>query len=284
VARVLKEPLVHFALLAVAIFAWFSQVSDPQAEATDATIIAYDDFDLSQLATRYRAQWNRPPTVDDLQAILDAEVQAELLVREALALGMDRGDAVIRGRLVQKMHFLIASAAKGIVPEDDVLMQHMEDNRDRFETARRLTFDQVYLGPQLPEDGAKPLLASLQGGAAHEVAGVASLLPDTMSLTRVQNIDKVFGSGFSAALNQLEKGAWSEPVQSAFGWHLVRVRDVSPSELPPLATVRDKVLYDWQSVQTRILTNMQVDQMRARYDLRLPDEAELRRIIDGLSE
>lgn len=270
-AGILREPLVHFALFAALVLGWFQAAGPPQPERGDMTVIAFDEGDVQRLADRYEQTWNRPPAPEQLAAILEGEIENELLVREALALGLDRGDTVIRGRLVQKMLFLAASAAQAMEPEDQVLQAHAEAAPEAFMVPPGLSFVQVYLGPDLPAGGADGLLDDLAAGADPGSAGVRSLLPTSMDMSPAPAVDAAFGSGFAAAAAALPKGIWSGPVQSGFGWHLVRLDETRAGYLPPLPDIREKVLFDWRRTQAGALTEAQLALLRQRYEVRLPD-------------
>lgn len=191
----------------------------------------------------------------------------EILVREAKALGLDQGDGIIRNRLAQKMTFLTASVAQSMLPDDEVLVAHMEANRDRFTKPGMLAFDQIGLPDRADADTA---LAALNAGADPEEIGTRSLLPPYLPLTSDHGIDATFGRDFYAKLADLPEKVWVGPVRSGYGAHLIRLTDRKEPVLPPLDAIRDQVLADWRRERSDALTAAQFDAFRESYEIETP--------------
>jgi hypothetical protein len=272
-AGILREPLLHFAVFGGLIFAGFQFFGTPEERPGSAQVISYDADALEQMKQKYAGIWKRPPSEEEFAHLLQAEIENELLVREALALGLDRNDPVIRNRLVQKMLFLATSAAQAMEPADDVLQAHLESSSAAFAEPPQLTFVQIYLGGELPSDNGSALLADLAAGADPAELGVPSMLPRHMSGAEAPAVDSNYGSGFAEQVLAQPKGVWSGPVQSGFGWHLVRLDAAAGGRVPELEEIRDSVLFDWRRVLADDLTAGQIAQLRSRYDIRLPEGA-----------
>src|SRR5512139_1763506 len=98
--RWLHEPLVHFLLLGLALFlldAWLRPASAP----SPSPAIVVDEARIRNLAQNFQRTWQRPPTKTEIEGLIETHVREEVMVREALALGLDRDDAIIRRRLQQ---------------------------------------------------------------------------------------------------------------------------------------------------------------------------------------
>ncbi|SNT17555.1 peptidyl-prolyl cis-trans isomerase [Tropicimonas sediminicola] len=269
--RLLKEPLVHFLLLGAGLFAWYS-IRAPEVPAEDAgPEIVIDAQDVDRLIVQYRATWRRPPTTNELEAMIDGLAREEVLVREAKAMGLDVGDSVIRGRLTQKMDFLTTSVAQSMEPEVGVLQEHLEANADRFRTDGRIGFEQIYLGTAPDEAATEQVLAELESGAAPDTLGQRTLLPQDVPPSARTAIDATFGSTFFEQLQALPDGAWQGPVISGYGAHLVRVTAREEARLPELDEIRDAVLFDWRREMSETLTEAQFEQLSAQYTITRPD-------------
>lgn len=268
--RFLKEPLAHFLLIGVAIFAWFNWISPPSEEQAQQQAIVVDDNDVSMLASRFSASWNRAPTPEELRRLVDGLVREEILVREARDLGLDRGDPVIRARLAQKMEFLTRSIASSVVPEDAELAAYLQDNPDRFRTPSKFAFEQVFLGETPGSADVEAAQSALAAGNDPMQVGLPTLLPKTVPLSSARAIDSTFGRGFSEILATLPSGAWAGPVVSGYGQHLVRVNAVEPGILPPLDDVRDMVIQDWRRQTSEELAEAQYQSLADRYEISLP--------------
>ena len=196
----------------------------------------------------------------------------EANVREALELGLDRGDAVIRQRLNLKMQFLSESGAAVLEPEDAELQAYLDANPERFMQPPDIAFEQVLL-PQ--EGAASEIRLLLENGADPATLGVASLLPSSFPMTPAPVIDRTFGAGFDAALAALPLNSWQGPVPSGYGQHLVRVTDRSDPTLPPLSEIRNRVEAEWRADRTKTLRESYTQAMLARYSVTLPDAGEV---------
>lgn len=268
--RILKEPLFHFILIGVAIFGWFQVVSPETDGVADVEQITIDTDDVALLNTRFEASRKRAPNKVEMQALIDALIREEVLVREARNLGLDRGDQVIRARLAQKMDFLTSAIASSATPEDAVLQAFLDKNAALFTTPSMYAFDQVFLGtaPE-PDDVAQTLLA-LNAGEDWFNLGVSSLLLRTMPLSKASVVDSTFGRRFSANLENLEPSIWSGPVQSGYGQHLVRITAVQPGQLPQLDDIREAVVSEWRREAGADLAQAQYESFAARYEIITP--------------
>ena len=240
-ARVLREPLLHFLLIGIAVFAFHRIVAPPEAARAER-VVEVTQAQTDSLAAQFEAVWRRPPGAAELASLVDNYVREEIYYREALALGLDRDDTVIRRRLQQKMEFLSDAGAEALTPDEAELKAYLEANIDRYTPPARIDFRQILL------DGADAaaILARLAEGADPLELGRATLLPASMEDAPPATVDGSFGQGFFAALAALKPGAWTGPVNSAFGQHLVQVIAFEPAAPPPLDAVRSVVEEDWR--------------------------------------
>ncbi|WP_170482178.1 peptidylprolyl isomerase [Ruegeria arenilitoris] len=268
--RVIKEPLFHFILIGIAIFGWFNWVS-PQSEGDDkGEKIAINEVDVDLLSTRFEASWKRAPSEAELEALIDALVREEVLVREARKLGLDKGDQVIRARLAQKMEFLTTAIASSVDPDEAELQAYLEDNAERFMTPSLVAFDQVFLGETAEPSEMAEVLSALNSGEDWSQLGVPSLLLQTMPLSALSVVDSAFGRGFSGNLTDLEVSVWSGPIQSGYGKHLVRVTGIQAGGLPPLDDIREAVLSEWRRETGDDLAQAQYEILAAQYEIQTP--------------
>jgi len=278
--KLAREPLVHFLLLGAALFlvdAWLR----PAATSTANAEIVVSEPRIRSLAQNFSRTWQRPPTREELDGLVNSHVREEVFYREALALGLDRDDAIIRRRLQQKMEFVSEEAAALAPPTDDELTAYLKANADAFRTEPRATFLQVYLDPRkrsatLDAD-AKRLLDTLNRAA---VSPDLSKLGDTLTLleTRYENatqtdLARLFGSDFADALVKQPVGKWVGPIPSGYGVHLVRLDALTPGGAPPLADVRPLVEREWANAKRIEVAKAFYDKLRAKYKVtvRMPE-------------
>jgi len=278
--KFLREPVVHFALFGVALFVWFGMVDDSVPVAEQSQEIVISPAGLSRMVEQFKSVWHRNPTEQELTGLVSGAVREEIMVREALVLGLDRGDAAIRNRLIQKMQYLTESAAQTLVPQDEVLRAFMRDNPDSYETPEKMAFDQIYLGQGASHEAVENALAALAQGADPQTLGRGGLLPGSVPLSTQRQTTGTFGSGFFEALKGLEQGQWAGPVKSGYGVHLVRVNAVMPAALPDFEEVREKVLFDWRRAEAKALAETQYEAMKSRYVVVTPDGTALKQALD----
>ncbi len=271
--KLLLSPLVHFFVLGGLIFAAYALLEE-EAAAPAPDAITLTPRQAERLAERFTATWNRPPTTEELEGLMRAWVLEEAHVREARALGLDRGDAVIRQRLNLKMQFLAESGAAALAPDEATLQAYLDDHRDDFLRPARVAFEQVQLPPG-QGDEARAIQAALEGEAPPSSLGTPSLLPSALAMTAAPAVDRLFGTGFHAALADLPPGRWQGPIDSAFGRHLVRVTGRDEAMLPPLEEIRERVEAEWRAAQTREMRESFAQALLERYAVTTPEAAEV---------
>lgn len=270
--RVLRSPLLHFFALGGLIFVAFALLNDDPITA-DPDAISLNPTEAARLVDQFVATWNRPPTESELDGLMQAWAMEEAQVREALALGLDRGDAVIRQRLNLKMQFLAESGAAALVADEEVLQAHLDANSARFASPAQFAFDQILLPDD--EGGLDDIQTALYEGADPAEMGRPSLLPVHLPLTSAPVIDRMYGSGFAEALAAQPGTDWQGPVQSGYGLHLVRVTDRREAAMPPLSAIRDQVEQDWRAAKAREMREAFGQALLDRYELNLPSAAEV---------
>jgi parvulin-like peptidyl-prolyl isomerase len=272
IKRLLTDPLTIFIGLGALLFAVFELTAAAPQEREDDLVVAITAQEVDQIEAAYRGMWRRDPSPEERERLIAAYVREEIMVREAEALGLDRGDRIIRQRLQQKMEFLLSAAANATPPTDADLTAYLEDNAERYIRPAEVAFTQVYLGRSPSGETVAEALARLRAGADPASLGERLLVADRMGLTPVQAVDAQFGAGFAAQLAALDAGLWDGPVPSGYGQHLVLVAEQVPARLPPLAEIRDRVEADWRRDRTASLAEEQYQRLAARYRIDLPED------------
>lgn len=270
--RVVTSPQVHFFAIGGLIFAAYALLDDRPDPNPD--VIALSEEQALLLADRFESRWNRRPTVEEMDQMMQSWAVEEASVREALALGLDQNDAVIRQRLNVKMRFLAELQAATLIPDRAELQAYLDQNPARFETPPRLAFRQIFT-PSASDERIVQIAASLNAGANPVDLGEASLLPRTVPASSAPAIDAIFGSGFSAALQALPDGEWAGPVNSSYGPHLVMITERSTGGLPPLDQIRDRVEAEWRATKAQEIREAFGQDLRDRYQVVLPPAAQV---------
>ncbi len=244
-ARLLREPLLHFLLLGGVLFAVFGR-GESTAGVDDRQIVV-SEADINRLAAGFERTWHRPPAADELQAQIQDYIREEVLYRTALGLGLDKDDTIIRRRLRQKMEFLFEDAVAP--PQEAELRAYLEAHAEKFRTQKLISFRQVFVGQNrgdTAEADAMRILARLGSGAPDAAKeGDPLLLGESFDRTPLDRIAGSFGESFAKAVAQSTPGNWIGSLRSSYGLHLVLVTAVEPAELPPFDQVRPAVEREW---------------------------------------
>ncbi|MFO7900077.1 MAG: peptidylprolyl isomerase, partial [Planctomycetota bacterium] len=269
---VIREPLVHFFLIGAALFALFAVLDDSPPPAAENMLVVSED-DARRLAAEFGATWHRLPTVEELDHMIGERVREEVYVREALVLGLDRDDAVVRRRLQTQMEFLTESGAKAVHPDQATLQAHLEAHSGRFAEPPLVAFEQILLDERIGGEEVALVAARLNRGIDPGTAARPTLLPPMFRPSPVQAVDGNFGSGFFDALGALPVGLWAGPVETSLGRHLVRVTERRAARLPPLAEIRARVEQDWRAEFTARLREERYEALLSRYEVVPPGPA-----------
>ena len=268
--KVLREPLLHFVVLGAGLFLLFGVVGESADERPDRIVVSAAK--VENLAELFERTWRRPPTQDELDGLIEDHLKEEILYREALALGLERDDSVVRRRLRQKMEFISEDLAQSAEPTADELQAFLAERADRFREPSRISFAQVYLSPDrrggdVWSDAERALVALNTGKPDPAAAGDPFLLEQDYRDLAAPDLERLFGGAFAAQVAELPVGRWSGPVGSGYGLHLVLVRERTAARLPDLAEVRDAVANEWDAVRREEANRAFYQALRANYEV-----------------
>jgi hypothetical protein len=276
VKRIAGEPLLHFLVLGAGLFVLYMNFSN-QLQATAPNRIVIDAAQVERLTEPFQRIWMRPPTRQELEGLVADYIKEEVLYREALSLGLDRDDLIIRRRLGQKMEFLNADLNDPPEPTDAMLQAYLDSHMDTFRIPGTLSFRQLYIKPEdagnAAQSRASHLLKVLGTRAPTapglESLGDATLLPDGMKQATEDDISRTFGEEFASNIITAPAGKWSGPFASSFGLHLVYVAQHSPAIEPKLADVRKEVEREWGEEQRRAANDRFYQAMLSHYSVEI---------------
>jgi hypothetical protein len=244
-ARWWREPLVQFLAIGGLLFGAFQWWS---GGSPGASRIVITPGQLDALVAGFARTWHRPPTDQELKGLVDEHLREEVATREAVAMGLDRDDAVIRRRLRQKLEFLVEDALDVVPPTDAELQAWLDAHPEPFRREPRVAFRQVYLSPDRRkgslEADARRLLEQLSKAgpeARIDALGDSVMLEDEVPRSTRSDVARLFGEGFADAILEVEPGRWAGPIRSGYGLHVVLVREREEGPLPTLAEVRPQV-------------------------------------------
>jgi peptidyl-prolyl cis-trans isomerase C len=280
IKKLVREPLLHFLLLGALIFGANAWREGRRAVGDHAARIEVTAGTIAWLREGFSKQWHREPDAEELRGLVSDHLREEVLYREALALGMDRNDTIVRRRMAQKMEFLGQDVATAVEPDEAALRKFFEANAPRYAKAARVSFRHVYFskdrrGERLEAD-AREALAALAKGADEGSVGDPFLREHEFAAADATNIASALGREFAAQVVTLPVGGWRGPVGSSYGVHLVRVSERAEPQAVKFEEVREAVARDF-SEERRLAANADfVRRLKERYLISV-DEVALNR-------
>jgi peptidyl-prolyl cis-trans isomerase C len=276
----LREPLLHFLLIGGAIYLLYGVVAEPVPEEIEKTVVV-SAGEIEWMQTSWQKRWNRPPTPEEFDGLVRQYIRETVLYREALSMGLNQHDQVIRRRLAQKLEFLAKDLVALTPPTDEELVAYFDAHRDRYQEPALYTFTQVFIDPDKRGDATLEYAEAIKArliarGDSIEAAGALGdsfMLQSDYPEKDPVEIQKLFGSGFAESLMQLTPGEWHGPVLSGYGTHLVYVSNVHEPSLPVFSEVRERVVAEWTAARSEELNEIFYANLRDRYTVVIEEPA-----------
>ena len=276
VRAIARQPLVHFLLAGIALFAGASLF---EKRTRNSNEIRVSSVEIQRLQDVWSRQYGRTPTSAELRNLVDEHVREEIYYREAVASGLDKDDSIIRRRLVEKMEFLSQEVASG-EPTEKELQDYFARNREKFRLSAQIAFTHVYFspskrGPDLQNDAMRSLAELRNAKSSADQAsklGDAFMLQSEYPLQTLEEVRSLFGAEFSNAIFNVRPGQWEGPIRSSYGLHLVRITQYQLAHAPELNDVRAQVMTDFKNDRLQAATEKYYARLRQRYQVKV-DEA-----------
>ena len=276
--RLIKEPLIQFLLIGTCIYGAYAVFAPPEAVDQD-TLVRVDANRINSFVAQWTARWNRPPTRNELDGIINNYVREEILYRQAVIMGLNQDDPINRRRMAQRLEFLTSDIARLVEPEEGELEVYFEDNIELFSDPDHFSFIQIFFDPDKRDettlDDAATALAELQAIGVPDPAAIEAgdqlMLENYFDSVTELEIRKRLGSGFTDEFLTLEPGIWHGPVLSGFGVHLVYILERVPAPRPILADMRAAVLDEWHRDRLKDFNEQFYEALKARYEIIIED-------------
>lgn len=271
IRAIFKEPLVHFLLAGAVIFLAQDLAGRTGEDPRDQILLTQGD--IEHLAANFTRMRQRPPSPEEIEGLIEDHIREEVYYREAMALGLDKDDTVIRRRLRQKLEFVSEDVNSAPEPAEAELKTYFRENVDRFRAERRYTFSHVYLNPDRHRDDLEAatdkLLGSLPRGQGTDLSGLGDplMLDPHFRDVSESEIIKQFGAEFAASLGALPDQAWAGPIKSGYGIHFVFVSGRSDAGTPGFEDVRKDVLREWTNARRLAANDQFYQELLSKYEV-----------------
>jgi len=271
--KICREPLLHFLIIGALIFILFSIINEEE-DTLSGNKIVVTAADIERLSDNWSKKRNRPPTETELKGLVESYIKEEVYYREALALGLDQNDTILRRRLMQKMEFLSNDLAELNQPDESALNKYFLDNQEKYELPARVSFTHIYFsldkrGAKVVED-AERVLSGLDLPRAPELGDTFMMQYDFVQETPFE-VERLFGKGFTEQLFKSDINSWQGPIESGYGLHLVRISEKVDSRMPELASVIGKVRTDLMFERRQKMNKEIYERFKERYEIVVED-------------
>jgi peptidyl-prolyl cis-trans isomerase C len=273
--RLLHEPLVQFFIAGLILFATYRAL---HPESGGRYRIELTPDDLAQMSVAVLAQERPAPDAREMASLIEQKVREEVLYREAVAMGFDQGDEIVKRRMAQKMEFLAEDLSDLREPTQPELRAWFREHPDQFMVPGRITFRHIYFSPDSRGTHALADAAAAERRLAGKPAewpgaqreGDQFMFQDRYADRSPEQVAAVFGGGFAKAIFQATPGSWQGPVESGLGYHLVVVEELRPPSVPAFEEVMPDVKVAWIDAQREEYKKKSYAEMRAKYKVVLP--------------
>lgn len=267
IKKLLYEPLVHFMLIGAGLFLIFGLTQEKSSSASNRIVVSPGQ--VEQLNAQFERTWMRSPTQEELDGLVKNHVRDEVYYLEALAMGLDQNDPLIRRRMRQKLEFILEDLT-AVEAGEESLITYLKQHPDKFRVEPRVSFSQLYLNPdkhQNFEADTKDILENLNKGKDPESLGDPTMLQYQYKLVTQSEIARWFGEEFSMEVVGLKPGVWKGPLFSRIGFHLVWIEDKVAGRLPELEEVRDQVEREYLRQRQQELKDMAYQKLLEGYEV-----------------
>ncbi len=275
--KIFREPLLHFIILASVIFSLSEWPEMGFLASSETEKIVVTQAQIQNLRMGFEKVYQRAPSEKDLESAIQTFIYEEVLYREALSMGLDRNDDIVRRRLSQKVQFLSEDLSSLEEPEEQELEEYLATHADDYRLPSRFTFQQIYLstskrGESVSAD-AIALMKELRINDSDAAKRGDSLMVDYQFTDQTEReIARSLGNGFVQSLDELPVGIWQGPITSGFGIHLVLIQERVEAKPAQLANVRKAVLRDFKADKRTQTNKLIYDVMRSRYEVTVEKE------------
>lgn len=253
--RLLRQPLLWFFSIGGLLFVidYFYPVDRNEIYVS----VALRD----RLGILWQTQTGLTASPEELDSLINNWIEEEVLYQEALRLGLDQEDSIIRRRLVQKLNF-IAESEPSLEPEIATLESFYSEHIADYTLPTRYSFRQLYFEQR---SAAEIALALITAGEDADGLGETSMLSADYAYRSALNLNATFGVGFAARIHGIQPGSWQGPIASGFGFHLIRVSAIHAEEATPFAAISEQILLDYRQIENENARRRYLDDLLDQY-------------------
>lgn len=266
----MKEPLLHFLLIGLLLYGITVFIKSK----TDASYkIVIDEATVNKLVTRFALQTGAAPDRQQLESLINTEIREEIQYREAMHLGLDKDDEIIRRRLSQKIEFLQSDLSVIPEPAEEDLKNFYQQHPELFRDSTTVSFTHIYLNgdqqaPQQIQARAEGILKMLEQKKLTRAPEAGDRFPlqyDYHDIDPLESSQQFGASPMTDTLFKVPVQQWIGPVKSGYGWHLIYVQQRKSGTVRPFEDIQDNVREGYISFARKQQNEELWKKMKAKY-------------------
>ncbi len=271
-----KEPLVKFFIVSICIYLAYSFFGKENSELLIEKDTIYIELnEIVNLENSFKLLYYRLPNAVEKEKMVNKYVRELVLYAEALKMGLDNDDVVIKRRVVLKFERIIKESIIPEQPNKQTLQTYFEKYKDDYKNENLYTFTQLFFNPDKREettlDDADEAINKLKTNNVLPSSagnyGDAIMLKNSYTNLSQAKITRQFGHSFTKSIIVLEPNKWHGPILSGYGVHLVYITKKEIGEIPKLEEVREKVTLDWMKAKIEELNKLFIDNIISIYTI-----------------
>lgn len=258
--------MLHFILIGAVLFGVDSLIA---GQADDPNLIELDAKVDAEAQQVFESARGHKPNAAELKALRQVWLDNEVLYREGLALGLDKGDETIRERVIFKALSMVDSNAKRPELDDKVVREWFEKNRARYDIPQRFNFQEAVIAGETSEAKVRSFVSALNSGTTPDVQAGLRVFKDRPHDNLVQS----YGEEFATALESSPAGEW-RALQTKSGWRAMRLESVVAPQPADFEQLRGVVTQDWNDAVMSEQRSAAVAALAKKYTI----------VIDGVKQ
>jgi len=263
VDKLINEPTVHFFVIAVVVFIVYA-ISNLKGD----DVIELDQREIDARILMQEMVSGQPLTSEQQEFITASYVEEQILVKEAVELGLDN-DARIHDMLAQKMRHVLSGDI--IQPTPAELESFYSSNSELYRAPATVSVDELILDTrnEIPMEIQTLISEGVNSDEILEMAsGSSAPLPNANHL----DLSNIFAPEFADAVFQSQGNEWIGPFSSNRGQHFLKIIERSEERIPPMAEIADRVRLDWITQEEEIRLQQEVNKLWDRYEIIINDD------------
>ncbi len=286
-SSLLKKPIIRIlgfgTLLAVVLLI----VLGPKMNSSTERRLVIGEDDFAHVLATWQKTWQRPPSRQELNQILNSYVRDEVLYQEAIKQELDKNNAMVKRSLIMQMTMLAESQAEQQAITEEDIQAYYALRQDQYQQEARISFVQLYFSKEKRGESAeadvKKAIRELNRREDDPTtvsgSGDIIMLESKYEQQLESQIDKHFGEGFAKQLVALPEGTWSGPVASSYGWHAVYITDKQEGQARPLEAVKAEIIREMEYEEKEAAKEQFFTELMQQYNIVY--EGEVKKFMDA---